>query len=220
MKKMIFVATLAGLFSMQAHAENLLVNGDFESPLVWNAGISYNSGYSAFTGSQIPGWTIEGGHAVTVHNTSAYPTISGAFSVNTDGEGYNQHNAYLYQDFASNSGYQYELSFDWKSWYSDGNPKLDVSIVDTTNNSVLYHGNFSSPSPLQHETAVFNGTGNWLKLRIMESPESGYNDNAFIVDNFAVNVVAVPEPETYAMFLAGLGLMGAIARRRKQQASA
>lgn len=27
---------------------------------------------------------------------------------------------------------------------------------------------------------------------------------------------AVPEPETYAMFLAGLGLMGAIARRRRQ----
>jgi hypothetical protein len=27
---------------------------------------------------------------------------------------------------------------------------------------------------------------------------------------------AVPEPETYAMLLAGLGLMGGIARRRKQ----
>ncbi|MDP3538824.1 MAG: PEP-CTERM sorting domain-containing protein [Azonexus sp.] len=30
-------------------------------------------------------------------------------------------------------------------------------------------------------------------------------------------VIAVPEPETYAMFLAGLGLMGGIARRRKQK---
>ncbi|EUJ11312.1 PEP-CTERM putative exosortase interaction domain-containing protein [Methylophilaceae bacterium 11] len=30
-------------------------------------------------------------------------------------------------------------------------------------------------------------------------------------------VTAVPEPETYAMFLAGLGLMGAVARRRKQK---
>jgi hypothetical protein len=28
-------------------------------------------------------------------------------------------------------------------------------------------------------------------------------------------VAAVPEPESYAMFLAGLGLMGFIARRRK-----
>ena len=30
------------------------------------------------------------------------------------------------------------------------------------------------------------------------------------------NVMAVPEPETYAMMLAGLGLMGFVARRRKQ----
>jgi hypothetical protein len=28
-------------------------------------------------------------------------------------------------------------------------------------------------------------------------------------------VAAVPEPETYAMLLAGLGVIGAIARRRK-----
>ncbi len=32
----------------------------------------------------------------------------------------------------------------------------------------------------------------------------------------SATVTAVPEPETYAMLLAGLGLMGAIARRRKQ----
>jgi hypothetical protein len=32
-------------------------------------------------------------------------------------------------------------------------------------------------------------------------------------------VTAVPEPETYAMFLAGLGLMGTIARRRRNQTS-
>ncbi len=35
-------------------------------------------------------------------------------------------------------------------------------------------------------------------------------------DQVVFNVSAVPEPETYAMMLAGLGLMGAIARRRKQ----
>lgn len=33
-----------------------------------------------------------------------------------------------------------------------------------------------------------------------------------------LSVAAVPEPETYAMFLAGLGALGFMARRRRQQA--
>lgn len=36
----------------------------------------------------------------------------------------------------------------------------------------------------------------------------------------AIQVSAVPEPEAYAMFLAGLGMLGAVARRRKLQESA
>ena len=40
--------------------------------------------------------------------------------------------------------------------------------------------------------------------------------NAFETDNHAI-LTAVPEPETYAMLIAGLGLMGLIARRRKQR---
>ncbi|MDT7519546.1 FxDxF family PEP-CTERM protein [Rhodoferax sp. TBRC 17660] len=37
---------------------------------------------------------------------------------------------------------------------------------------------------------------------------------------FSVNVAPVPEPETYAMMLAGLGLLGAAARHRKQKQAA
>ncbi len=38
--------------------------------------------------------------------------------------------------------------------------------------------------------------------------------------SFGLTVAAVPEPETYAMMLAGLGLIGVIARRRKESAVA
>jgi hypothetical protein len=40
-----------------------------------------------------------------------------------------------------------------------------------------------------------------------------------LIDNVQLAVAAVPEPETYAMMLAGLGLLGFVARRRKQQAA-
>ena len=54
----------------------------------------------------------------------------------------------------------------------------------------------------------------------------GYNDSAGDAylgdwDDFVigVNIAPIPEPETYAMLLAGLGLMGFVARRRKKSAT-
>jgi hypothetical protein len=51
----------------------------------------------------------------------------------------------------------------------------------------------------------------------------GYNDSATGLTDWddmviGVNIAPIPEPETYAMLLAGLGLMGFVARRRKQSA--
>ncbi|MBK9347983.1 MAG: PEP-CTERM sorting domain-containing protein [Burkholderiales bacterium] len=37
------------------------------------------------------------------------------------------------------------------------------------------------------------------------------------VDDLKITVTSVPEPETYAMLLAGLGLIGAVARRRQSK---
>lgn len=41
------------------------------------------------------------------------------------------------------------------------------------------------------------------------------NPTGLRVEFLSSNVAAVPEADTYAMMLAGLGLMGAIARRKK-----
>lgn len=45
---------------------------------------------------------------------------------------------------------------------------------------------------------------------------TGNKFNAWAVSDGDVGIAAVPEPETYAMMLAGLGLVGAMAQRRKQ----
>src|ERR1043165_2080900 len=88
----------------------ILVNGGFESEPNFGAGFSGDAGYTGFTGSQIPGWTIEAGHGATIHNTVLYPTISGKYSLNTDGEGFGGQNANLYQDFASTLGLLYQFN--------------------------------------------------------------------------------------------------------------
>lgn len=60
----------------------------------------------------------------------------------------------------------------------------------------------------------FNNLQQWVGLSYTVA---GIND-MFDSTNLSVSVVTVPEPEAYAMLLAGLGIVGAISRRRKQVA--
>jgi hypothetical protein len=175
-------------------AANLLTNGDFEIEPNWGGGVSYDGGYTTLIGSQLLGWTIELNHAVTIHiSPGSYLVISNAYSANTDGQGYNGHNANFYQDFGSTPGAYYALAFDWQSWVSDTTPttsQLKISVVDTVTSDVLFNGLYtydgSGAHPVHHIATNFFGSGATLRLRIEESPESGYNDNTFVVDNFSV----------------------------------
>lgn len=89
-------------------------------------------------------------------------------------------------------------------------------------------------------TILSQGAGNWGGGSLVQSGSSvtGLEGNgviqfqgtftsiSFTTPNYenyygatvgALAVAAVPEPETYAMLIAGLGLMGAVARRRKNK---
>ncbi len=197
--QLLVAAVLAGFCPSTTRGDELLTNGGFEDEPNFGMGISGDAGYSALTGSQIPGWTIVANHAATVHNTALYPTISGNYSINMDGEGFMSHNADLYQDFASIAAASYAFSFDWQGWTNSApNTQLEVSVVDLMTNGVLYSALFSFSSTLHHESANFLGTGDALRLEIQELPESGSNDNQFIVDNFSVQG-PIPEPSTFAL---------------------
>jgi hypothetical protein len=98
-------------------------------------------------------------------------------------------------------------------------------VLQADNNDayqVLYH-NGSGWTPL----AIFGGVGGWGLATRPEQTFSAVTTDAFrivaadgdgyySVGHFTANgVPAVPEPETYAMMMAGLALVGGMARRRK-----
>jgi hypothetical protein len=73
------------------------------------------------------------------------------------------------------------------------------------------------------QTFNLAGAGNNAQLNIRFWTDVSSSDEGVLIDNVRVVGTAVspiPEPEIYAMMLAGLGLMGFVARRKKRQSSA
>jgi hypothetical protein len=192
---------------------SVIQNGDFEDQPNFGNGVINVGGASAFTGTQIPGWIIENGHAVTIHQTPNHSWISGNYSLNLDGEGYNGVNGNLYQDFNSNAVANYTIEYDYKGWLSNS-ATLTVSVTDTSTSIVVFTRTSPWQSFLVHETGSFQGTGNVLRLRISQT-QTGTNDNSLIFDNLSVtSSAAVPEPTSMAIF--GLGALSFAYRSRRK----
>ena len=106
--------------------------------------------------------------------------------------------------------------------YDDrGTNEFTLSVSsDGSSFSEIASGAFTNDQWL-NQTALTVGTlsatGRYVRFNVV----SGYGGSGAGLAEIQVYGTAapVPEPETYAMMLAGLGLMGAIARRRKSKAA-
>lgn len=90
---------------------------------------------------------------------------------------------------------------------------VNATTLPNSSDFYQYNGPRSGASSFaEYKTAVAD-IANWTGHN-----GSGNPDFALTVpDTTAFSVTAVPEPDKYAMFLAGLGLMGFIARRRSSR---
>lgn len=112
------------------------------------------------------------------------------------------------------------------SWaYGINNAAQVVGIARTTGNvedhATLWNG--TTATDLNTFLSNSNVSDGWVLTEATSINDKGWivgkANNSKTGESHAYllsTVTAVPEPEAYAMFLAGLGVMGAIARRRKQ----
>lgn len=116
--------------------------------------------------------------------------------------------------------YRYTLNFDLTGYNASsasflGRFAADNSATVTLNgNQIGSAGGFTSWSNFGAGTGFAAGV-NTLTFDVLNWKQNGGNPTGLRVEFTESNISAVPEPETYGMLLAGLGLMAFVARRRK-----
>ena len=168
-----------------------------------NAALITNGGFE----NGLTGWSCTGADTCKTDAAAAHSGAAGAFG--WDNSGF----ATLSQAMSTVVGATYSFSFFSNAYQIAGNQLsysfsgLSQVVVPTTTSWLNTTGTFvasAASTTLSFFFATDPGTGTWR------------------IDDVSVEQIAspVPEPETYAMLLAGFGLMAGIARRRKKQLAA
>ena len=112
------------------------------------------------------------------------------------------------------------VGFLWGS--SDQYNSITYTVLNTLTNTEKTYAYTGANAPTgtgdQSVSSYFEAFADSNEEILSVSLTSGAN--AFETANWSYSVSAVPEADTYAMMLAGLGLMGAIARRRNKSKNA
>jgi hypothetical protein len=118
----------------------------------------------------------------------------------------------IWASFAAASAGDYQLTFDA---LGDG---YFMVFNDTTSTALAQHFVQAAAPAQQTSTFSLNTTDNY-RLYFGSSILPPTFAGSLVIDNVAINQVAapVPEPESYAMMLGGLGALGLMSRRRLKQ---
>lgn len=116
---------------------------------------------------------------------------------------------------AGDDTYALTVAADGAPYAGNAGPRWFNNIGDTTNLMGASSFVYLAAQPTQASSSVAGlfkqmATANGENLVVSTYQQAGQW-------RLNLSVAAIPEPETYAMFLAGLGMMGAVARRRKGQ---
>ena len=163
------------------------------------------------TGGRIAFMGEHGGYAPqeNARISAAVSALGGSIGINTDFPDGGFHDATV--------GNGQILSNTLTAGVTTYNYACFASLVLGGNAQALMVGTDHSQVMMGYQTV---GAGSIFLItdqNVWDNVYASSNDNKVMFENLlsATVVPSVPEPETYAMLLAGLGLMGAVARRRK-----
>jgi hypothetical protein len=214
------IVVLAALCAAAGAQANLLVNGSFESGAFVNQG---NDTMSLAAGSTvITGWTV-------ITDATAWIGASNPFGLTaTDGSFFLDLTNYqagapfagVSQTVGTTLGATYTLSFDHGSSTFWGRP--DALVASAAGTSATFASGVASATTPNNDWTreIFQFVATSASTTVTLQGSAGFNYIG--LDNVSLDlsadapppVTAVPEPQTWALLLAGLAALGFVRHRR------
>lgn len=204
---LLVVGVLATISSISVSAQNVVINGDFETPPYDTVGT-------------VSGWVVGGnGNVSEAEEGSTSGTHSAAFSVGTNSEGDT-----LSQSFATTAGVEYTLAFDAAVF---GMPSATLQLqIEVFGTGTLLDETITPPVSNSFDPAVTSGI--YQNFSFSFTADSGTTTlqfsnigqgNSFADVVIDTVVVTVPEPSTTAILIFGAGsLLGFLRLKRNSRA--
>ncbi|AEJ00168.1 PEP motif putative anchor domain protein [Nitrosomonas sp. Is79A3] len=195
-KLAIMAATVVSVFSVSAMAAPVF-SDNFDADTLATNQTTFNGG-----------WVVSGGTVDLIGNPAFYDFLPGNGRY-VDLDGSSSQAGEFHKDLSLTGGLQYILAFDLA-----GSQRGSVENVNVNFGSAVDNLTVNSGDGFSNHTLLFSPSTTGIYSLIFQN--AGGDNVGALLDN--VSVSAVPEPETYAMLLVGLGLLGFMARRRKESA--
>lgn len=213
----ILACTVFTLTAGISQAQNLIANGSFEQgSLVPD--FEPNLMLLRPGATNISEWTIVGAAGSSIawvgKDNLAFPAQYGDRFLDLTGIVINPIGQGVAQTISTVAGSQYTLSFDiGNSTLPDYGAISSVTAIAGNTTQLFTHAGNDGTNSWHHYSMDFIATDSQTNISLLSAASRNYIG----LDNVSV-MAAVPEPETYAMLLTGLGLLGFTLLRRKSQA--
>lgn len=186
------------------------------SPVAANAAILINGNFEAGGGS-LAGWTVTNSvfagtgadYSSCCGTTGSEPAYSSNHFASFGSDNVTSINT-LEQSFSTVAGKAYTVMFDYGA-LGGGAQSLNYLIDGNSVGAVIANANNNMDTTFSNLSFGFTGNGSVMTLGFSVNSSSDGIDP--IIDN--VKVTAIPEPESWALMIAGFGLTGAAMRRRR-----